>query len=273
MRLAAYEIDGTRYMGVVGTEGVFTIGTLDGFYKDVPAGLEAASNPGGKPLALGVEELHLVPPVPDVARVICVGVNYRRHAEEASAKLPSVPNVFARWASTLVADGEKVPLPPGEPRLDWEGELAAIVGSRLYGASEEAAGAAILGYTCFNDLSTREHQMAASQWTLGKNADGSGPIGPVVVTPDEVGDPYNLQLTTRVNGETMQSASTGDMIFRAPKVLAYVSEVMSLRPGDVLATGTPDGVGFARKPPIFLGSGDRVEVEIEKIGILRNTIA
>lgn len=271
MRFVGYARGGSEHMGLVVAGEVAPLGPIEAFYADVEAGLDAARTPGATRLALG--DLEIVPPVPRGARVLCVGVNYRRHAEEASAKLSSVPTIFLRWASTLAGEGQKVPLPPGEASLDWEGELAVIVGSALYGASEEEAAGAILGYTCFNDLSARGYQLATSQWALGKNADSSGPIGPVVVTPDELGDPYDLRLETRVNGEPMQSASTADMIFRAPQVLAYASGVMTLRPGDVLATGTPEGVGFTRQPPILLGSGDQVEVDIERIGVLHTVVA
>lgn len=271
MRLVAYDEGGIRQIGVLLGEEVAALGALEEFYAGLPNSLAAASEPAGARLPLA--SLRLAPPVPLGARVLCVGVNYRSHAEESAAALPEMPNIFARWGSTLVGDGSSVPLPPGEPRLDWEGELAAILGAPLYGAGEADVEAAILGYTCFNDLSARGHQKATSQWTLGKNADRSGPIGPVVVTSDEVGDPYDLELTTRVNGAVMQHARTSEMIFRVPRVVAYAAEVMSLRPGDVIATGTPEGVGHTRRPPLFLGNGDRVEIEIERIGVLHTTIS
>jgi 2,4-diketo-3-deoxy-L-fuconate hydrolase len=270
MRLFAYDHDGTRWMGVLVGEEVAPLASVVDFYADTEGHLAKAAEPGGgrRP----VDDLVPVPPVPETARVLCVGVNYRAHATEAAVDVSAVPTVFARWPSTLVGDGTPVPLPAAEPRLDWEGELAAILKAPLRGATEAEAEAAILGYTCFSDLSTRGFQMATSQWTLGKNGDATGPIGPVIVTPDELGDPYALHLETRVNGKAMQSASTGDMIFRAPAVLAFASGAMTLRPGDVLATGTPEGVGFSRNPPIFLQPGDEVEVDIERIGVLRNRI-
>lgn len=270
MRLFAYDNGGERWMGVVVGEQVVPLAAVADFYADPEGHLARAARAAGDRLPL--DDLVPVPPVPQTARVLCVGVNYQAHSAEASVAVSEVPTIFARWPSTLVGDGTPVPLPAAEPKLDWEGELAAIIAAPLRGATEAEAEAAILGYTCFDDLSTRGYQMATSQWTLGKNGDATGPIGPVVVTPDELGDPYRLHLETRVNGKVMQSASTADMIHKVPAVLAWASGAMTLRPGDVLATGTPAGVGFSRTPPIFLQPGDEVEVEIERIGVLRNRI-
>jgi 2-keto-4-pentenoate hydratase/2-oxohepta-3-ene-1,7-dioic acid hydratase in catechol pathway len=222
--------------------------------------------------AISISDAIYVPPVPTTSRILCLGLNYLKHAEEQGDELPSTPTVFARYRSTLTGHLTEVPIPSDDDRFDWEGELAVIIGRPLKDAAPEEAEAAILGYTCFNDLSSRGYQWATSQWTLGKNADKSGPIGPVVVTPDELGDPYKLKIETRVNGATMQSGSTSDMMFRAPETISYISRTMTLLPGDVLSTGTPDGVGFARTPPIYLKGGDTVEVEIEGIGILSNRI-
>lgn len=289
MRYVAYEDAGERVMGVVATSGVVPVMALDAFYGDVAAARQEATEAllragesvegsgttraGGashEPRALA--GLALVPPVPTTARVLCLGLNYRAHVEESAAEVSGAPTVFGRFASTLACDGDEVRVPAGDDRLDWEGELAMVIGSRLESASEEEAAAAVVAYSCFNDLSARGYQNATSQWTLGKNADGTGPIGPVLVGAEDIPDPYDLHIETRVNGQVMQSASTGDMIFRAPEVLAYASGSMALLPGDVLVTGTPEGVGFTRNPPIYLRPGDLVEVEIERIGVLRNTI-
>jgi 2-keto-4-pentenoate hydratase/2-oxohepta-3-ene-1,7-dioic acid hydratase in catechol pathway len=201
-----------------------------------------------------------------------VGLNYRMHAKEAGLPIPEHPAFFGRWTVSLVSDGTPVPVPRGEPGLDWEVELAAVVGRPLSRADPESALAGVFGYAAFNDLSAREHQMHSRLWTLGKNADRSGPFS-AVVTADEVGDPREgLRLRTRVNGETVQDASTADMIFSVGEVLAYLSEVMTLNPGDVIATGTPQGVGFKRSPPRYLGPGDTVAVEIERVGAVANPI-
>ncbi len=240
------------------------------FYADLPEWLaQAASLPGGRSYRTEIDE---VPAVPASARVLCVGLNYRSHAEEAGLPIPEHPAFFGRWTVSLVADGTPVPVPSSEPGLDWEVELAAVVGRPLAGVGPDQALAGVFGYAAFNDLSARRHQMHSPLWTLGKNADCSGPFS-AVVTADEVGDPrVGLRLRTRINGETVQDASTADMIFPVGELLAYLSEVMTLNPGDVIATGTPQGVGFKRTPPRYLGAGDTVAVEIERIGSVANRI-
>jgi 2-keto-4-pentenoate hydratase/2-oxohepta-3-ene-1,7-dioic acid hydratase in catechol pathway len=270
MRLAAFDDDGVATMGVVDGSVLSPLCSVDAFYAEVDQWLARAAHvdTAERPL----ETVRFVPPVPDTARVLCVGLNYRSHAAEANEDLPAAPNVFARWANTLVVGDTPVPVPPREDGLDWEGELAVVVGRSLLNGTVEQAREAILGYACFNDLSARTFQMAVSQWTLGKNADRSGPIGPVIVTRDELPDVDSLLLETRVNGETVQSAKTDQMIFKPDDVLAYASGSLTLHPGDVLATGTPEGVGFLRTPPRLLHAGDRVEVEIESIGVLRTSI-
>jgi 2,4-didehydro-3-deoxy-L-rhamnonate hydrolase len=271
VKLIAYSQDGTATIGVVGADGIVGLGTVDEFYRDVSSGLRRAAA-AEQEVGIDPSGLTLLPPVPATSRVLCVGLNYRAHAAEASRELPSAPNIFGRWPSTLVGADAPVPVPVGETHFDYEGELAAVVGGYLRAATQDEAQAAVLGYTCFNDLSARDFQGRTSQWSLGKNADRSGPIGPWIVTADEITDPYELRLSTRVNGETLQEVKTGDMIFPVAEILAYASQCMTLRPGDVLATGTPEGVGYLRNPPITLTGGDVVEVDIEQIGVLRTPI-
>lgn len=234
------------------------------FYADLPAALAAAAalTGGDRPRAEVLE----APAVPPSARVLCVGLNYRRHADEAGMKLPEHPAIFGRWTASLVPDGTPAPVPPGEPGWDWEVELAAVVGRPLKGATAQEALAGVFGYAAFNDLSARTHQLHSRLWTVGKNADASGPISPIT-TADQAGDPgTGWRLTTVVNGEIMQDGSTADMVFGVGELLAYLSEVMTLNPGDVIATGTPDGVGFKRTPPRYLGPGDSVTVTVEHVG-------
>jgi 2,4-didehydro-3-deoxy-L-rhamnonate hydrolase len=240
------------------------------FYVDVDRWVaHAAALPGGQSDRGAVEE---VPAVPAAARVLCVGLNYRLHAEEAGLPIPEHPAFFGRWTASLVSTGTPVPVPLGEPGLDWEVELAAVVGRPIARADPDTALASVLGYAAFNDLSAREHQLHSRLWTLGKNADRSGPLS-AIVTADEVGDPRRgLRLQTRVNGEVVQDGSTADMIFSVGQILAYLSEVMTLNPGDVVTTGTPQGVGFKRTPPRYLTPGDLVEVEIEGIDAVANPI-
>jgi 2-keto-4-pentenoate hydratase/2-oxohepta-3-ene-1,7-dioic acid hydratase in catechol pathway len=269
MRLLAFRDGDTPTMGVVVGERVVALAPIPEFYADVPGWLQRAGRitEGGRPVA----EVALVPPVPETAKVICAALNYASHAAETGGKLPDHPNLFARWAATLVPDGTPVPVPATEPGLDWEVELAVVVGAPLIDVAPAEVAAGVLGYTVFNDLSARVHQLANRQWALGKNSDRSGPIGSMVVTADAI-DAGSLHLETRVNGEVMQSGSTDDMIFSVAELLAYASRTITLRPGDLIATGTPPGVGFVRQPPVYLTPGDVVEVEVEGIGVVRTPI-
>lgn len=247
------------------------VSSVDEFWSAPSVGLAAARH--ALPSSVTLDQVEQLPPVPPTARVLCAGRNYAAHAAEANLRVPKRPDLFGRWPSTLTVSGRPVPVPPREQRLDWEGELAFVLGSHLRDATAEQARAAILGYLCFNDLTARDYQRAGNQWTLGKNADFTAPIGPWLVTTDEVAEPVRLRIVTRVNGEVVQDGSTADMIFSAPEIAAYASGAMTLWPGDVIATGTPDGVGFTRQPPRFLHPGDTVEVEIEHIGCLVTPIA
>jgi 2,4-diketo-3-deoxy-L-fuconate hydrolase len=240
------------------------------FYADVDRWLAHAATLTGGQSDRG--EVNEVPAVPPAARVLCVGLNYRLHADEAGLPIPEHPAFFGRWTASLVSTGTPVPVPLGEPGLDWEVELAAVVGKPIARADPDTALAGVLGYAAFNDLSARQHQMHSRLWTIGKNADRSGPLS-AIVTADEVGDPRNgLRLQTRVNAEIVQDGSTADMIFTVGELLGYLSEVMTLNPGDLVTTGTPQGVGFKRTPPRYLNPGDLVEVEVERIEAVTNPI-
>ncbi len=269
MRYLGLNHDGGRWIATVDGDTATLLTTIDDFYGD-PARwrLEEASGP-----TVALAEVEAVPPVPTTAKILCLGLNYQAHVEETGRERPPAPNVFARWYASLSTHDEVVTVPSGEPGLDWECELAVIIGDHLVDTPAASAMDGVLGYTCFNDLSGRTHQRATSQWALGKNPDGSGPIGPVVVTAEEYGDPYGRAIMTRVNGETMQSSTTDRMLFKIDETIAYVTRATSLRPGDVIATGTPEGVGGSMTPPRFLTAGDEVEVEIDGIGVLRTRFA
>lgn len=249
---------------------VTPIAEVGDFYADLDHWLpEARRTDTG---LLPVSHVELAPPVPPSARVVCIGLNYRAHAAEGDFTPPEHPTVFGRWVASLTAGDTPAPVPAGEPGLDWEGEVAAVVGRRLTDADQASAAAAVLGYAAFNDLTARTAQKLTAQWTLGKNADRSGPMGPLV-TADEVGDLADgLRVRTRVNGETVQDGNTRDMIFSVAELLSRISRAFTLEPGDVLATGTPEGVGYVRRPPRFLRPGDVVEVEIDRLGVLRTPI-
>jgi 2-keto-4-pentenoate hydratase/2-oxohepta-3-ene-1,7-dioic acid hydratase in catechol pathway len=269
MRLVSFLDAGTPTIGVVVGGGVFPLAPIDAFYADVPGWLRRAAEANGEPRPL--DGLELAIPVPATAKVICAALNYASHAAETGGRVSEHPNLFARWAATLVPAGVPVPVPRTEPGLDWEVELAVVVGAPLIDVGPDEVAAGVLGYTVFNDLSARAHQQASRQWALGKNSDRSGPVGSTIVTADSL-DAAGLHLETRVNGEVMQSGSTADMIFSIAELLAYASRTITLRPGDLIATGTPPGVGFVREPPVFLVPGDVVEVEVEGIGMVRTPV-
>lgn len=219
---------------------------------------------------LPISSVELAPAVWPGARVLCVGLNYRAHAAEGGNPIPDYPAIFGRWTRSLVTDGDTVPAL--DEKLDWEGELGVVIGREAADVDEAAGLEAVFGYAPFNDISARTYQRHTPQWTPGKNMDRSGAIG-AVVTADEVGDPIDgLALQTRLNGELMQNGNTDDMIFPVGKVISYLSQIMTLYPGDVIATGTPSGVGYARNPPVLMKPGDEVEVSIERIGSVRSFI-
>jgi 2-keto-4-pentenoate hydratase/2-oxohepta-3-ene-1,7-dioic acid hydratase in catechol pathway len=202
-------------------------------------------------------------------------LNYLRHAAEGrfrDQELPKFPSLFARWTQSLTVGGAEIPVPSNEEGLDWEGEVVAWVGAPLVDATPEEALAAVLGYSTFNDVTARRAQKLTSQWILGKNADRSGPLGPMIPAED-VGDLVRgLRVQTRVNGETVQDGNTEEMVYSVGDTLSLISHTLTLRPGDLLATGTPAGVGYARTPPRLLQPGDSVEVEVDGLGVLRNSI-
>lgn len=266
--------DGAVSVGLLSDDGVQVspVATLEEFWDDPTAFLRGRSIGSGVVAATDVE---LVPPVLPRARVICIGLNYVDHVAEgsfAAEGMPPHPTLFARWTSSLTVDGAAVPVPLDEDGLDWEGEVVAYVGRTLVDADPDEALAAVVGYSTFNDLTARRAQKLTSQWILGKNGDRSGPLGPLVPAT-EVGDLRDgLRLETRVNGEVVQQGRTDQMVYTVGETLALVSRTFTLRPGDLLATGTPSGVGYSRTPPWLLHPGDEVEVEVERLGVLRNVV-
>jgi len=211
-------------------------------------------------------------PVPRPGKVICIGLNYRDHATESNMAIPERPVVFSKFATSVIAPGEAVVLPATSQQVDYEAELAVVIGRRAKNVSANNALEYVLGYTAFNDVSARDFQFADGQWQRGKSCDTFAPMGPFIVTTDKIPDPHKLSIKLRLNGKTMQDSNTDQLIFGVPELIAFLSETITLEPGDVIATGTPPGVGFARKPPVFLKHGDEMEVEIEKIGTLGSLI-
>ncbi|ESX84584.1 fumarylacetoacetate hydrolase family protein [Mesorhizobium sp. LNJC405B00] len=214
----------------------------------------------------------LLPPIPFPPKIICVGRNYGKHAEEAGRPISEIPIIFARFAKTLVAPGGKVVVPRVSHQLDWEGELAVIIGKGGRYISRQHALDHVAGYSIFNDVTVRDYQFRISQYTAGKNFANSGPFGPYLALRDEITDPHALQITTTLNGEVVQSGNTSEMLFDIPAIIEHLSEFIDLEPGDVIPMGTPAGVGFTRKPPRFLTHGDVISVEIEGLGTLSNPV-
>jgi 2-keto-4-pentenoate hydratase/2-oxohepta-3-ene-1,7-dioic acid hydratase in catechol pathway len=211
-------------------------------------------------------------PVPRPGKVICIGLNYRDHAAESKMSIPERPVVFSKFATAVIAPGEPVVLPATSTQVDYEAELAVVIGRRAKSVSATRALDYVLGYTCFNDVSARDFQFADGQWQRGKSCDTFAPMGPAIITTDAVPDPHNLSIKFVLNGRTMQDSNTNQLIFRVPELIEFLSQTITLEPGDVIATGTPAGVGFARKPPVFLQPGDKMEVVIEKVGWLNNAV-
>jgi len=218
-----------------------------------------------------VENIHLGPPIPDPDKIICLGLNYETHAEEAGFKPPEVPILFAKYRNTLTGPASPIILPEMSQEIDYEGELAVVIGKRGKDIPLEHALEQVAGYMALHDVSARDLQFRSGQWLSGKTLDTFAPCGPALVV-NEITDPQNLNISTRLNGKTLQNSNTKHMIFPVAESIAYISQLMTLEPGDIIATGTPEGVGFKRTPPIFLKDGDIVEVEIEKIGTLRNPV-
>jgi acylpyruvate hydrolase len=219
-----------------------------------------------------LEEVELGPPVPDPDKIICLGLNYREHATELQMGTFQVPPLFAKFRNALCGPTSPIVLPRLSEQVDYEGELAVVIGRRCKDVSEREALACVAGYTIMNDVSARDLQMQTSQWTAGKTLDSFAPMGPGIMPASDIPDPQTLQITTRVNGVTLQEGNTRDMIFPVSRTVAFLSSLMTLEPGDLIATGTPSGVGFKRQPPVFLKAGDIVEVEIERIGTIRNPV-
>jgi 2-keto-4-pentenoate hydratase/2-oxohepta-3-ene-1,7-dioic acid hydratase in catechol pathway len=279
MRLATYRVE-DRYRAAVETEGgPIDAGSLLG---GDPVGVKALLASGrlddladadagsGNPLPEGAA---LGPPVPDPDKIVCIGLNYRSHAAEAGLDPPNLPPIFAKYRNALVAAGEEVALPAASEKVDYEAEVAFVVGRRAKEVSAEEALDHVAGYTLLNDLSARDLQFATPQWMPGKVFDGAAPCGPALVTPDETGPHDGITFKLELNGETMQDGETSDLIFSIPELMAHLSRWMTLEPGDIVATGTPSGVGSVRDPRVWLEPGDEIVISSPTLGRLETRIA
>jgi 2-keto-4-pentenoate hydratase/2-oxohepta-3-ene-1,7-dioic acid hydratase in catechol pathway len=279
MKLLSFTVSGRDSWGaLVGDDGVVDLGrrlggrypTLrDAIAADASVALAGAAAGASPDFTLAQIAYRL--PLPEPARVFCIGRNYKGHVAEAGMKLPEQPSLFLRLAASLVAHGQALVRPRVSTDMDYEGELALVIGKPGRHIARAAALEHVFGYTIFNDGSVRDYQFKHSL-TVGKNFARTGSAGPWIVTRDGVPDPAQLTLSTRLNGVEVQHTKTDDLIFDIPTIIGYISTFTPLEPGDIIATGTPEGVGFARQPPLWLKPGDAIEVEISSIGTLRNTV-
>ena len=257
---AAARLDGDTYTLIEGCDDVSEL-LADPDWREVAAAATGTTVPAA------AADLATLLPAP--GKVICAGLNYATHIREMGRELPTYPTLFAKFADSLTGPYDEVVAPAEDPMLDWECELGVVIGADAYRVAEEDAAGCIAGYTVVNDVSMRGFQRRTGEWLQGKIWQSSTPVGPVLVTADEF-DPADAAITTRVNGQLMQQANTGDLVFTAAKLVAYVSTIVTLRAGDLLLTGTPGGVGLAREPQVFLRAGDVVEVEVAGLGRLEN---
>jgi 2-keto-4-pentenoate hydratase/2-oxohepta-3-ene-1,7-dioic acid hydratase in catechol pathway len=211
-------------------------------------------------------------PIARPPKIICIGLNYRDHAAETKMAIPEVPTVFCKFGTAITGAGDPIVLPKNSAKPDYEAEFVVVIGKRGRHIRAEDWREHVFGYTMMNDVSTRDFQMATSQWTMGKTFDTFAPLGPEVVTADEIADPHNLDISLTLNGEVMQNSNTGQLIFQVPRLIEFLSSVFTLEPGDIISTGTPAGVGFARKPPVWLRAGDEVTVRVAGLGELTNPV-
>ncbi len=279
MKLVTFKNGGIESYGVDSGEGILDVGSefkdryprLKSVLSDNACDtLKAAADQQAS--ALPYDEIEFLPVIPNPSKILCIGINYEAHRQETGRPVSDYPTVFMRFADTLVGHAQPILKPLASDRVDWEGELAVIIGRPGRAISKEEALSHVAGYACFNDVSIRDWQRHTGQFSPGKNFPTTGPFGPSMVTADEIPDPHALELITRVNGEEMQRTPTDDLIFDVPALINYISTFTSLGPGDVISTGTPGGVGDARKPPVYMKHGDSVEVEISGIGILKNPV-
>jgi len=284
MRLVTFQESGTERLGVFAGDSVVDLSRAA---PDLPrdlvaliragtdrlAGAERAAKDASAAARIPLARVQFLPPVTQPGKIICLGLNYVDHATEGGHAKPSYPSFFLRVATSLTGHREPIMRPQCSTQLDYEAELAVVIGRRARHLRESDALGCIAGYSCFNDGSLRDYQRKTGQWTIGKNFDRTGGFGPWMVTPDELpAGAAGLSIQSRLNGQVMQNANTRDMLFPVAETIVLLTECLTLEPGDVIVMGTPAGVGYARKPPVWMQQGDTVEIEIEGIGVLSNPI-
>ncbi|WP_422099163.1 fumarylacetoacetate hydrolase family protein [Variovorax sp.] len=282
MKLISYQLNGTDSYGAVTGDRADRVVDLRQIFGERAADLkaliaadllaEAATAVGQASATLALSELQLLPVIPNPGKIVCVGLNYGEHVRETGREITEQPTLFLRVAESQLAHGEDIVLPPESTRLDYEGEIAVVIGRGGRRIAEADAWSHIAGYACYNDGSIRDWQTATPQWTAGKNFWRTGGFGPWMVTRDEITDGRVMTLVTRLNGQEMQRTTTDKLIHSIPRQIAHISAFTPLAAGDVIVTGTPGGVGAKRNPPVWMKPGDIVEIEVDAIGVLRNGI-
>lgn len=275
MKLASYTFQNARHYGVVSEGRVYRLGSRIAEFLELraamPALLPDLPNLSALP-STPLEQIELLPPVPEPEKIICIGLNYRDHAREAGVEIPKYPVFFSKYRNALNGPNAAIVLPRVSQQVDFEAELAVVIGRRGRHIAENEAMDHVAGYMALDDVSARDYQFRGPQWLPGKTFDTFAPCGPFLVTADEIADPHALGIRLRLNGELMQDSNTRELIFGIPQLIAYISDIVTLAPGDIISTGTPPGVGYARKPPVYLKAGDVVEVEIDQVGSIRNPV-
>jgi 2-keto-4-pentenoate hydratase/2-oxohepta-3-ene-1,7-dioic acid hydratase in catechol pathway len=279
MRISSFQHQGRSSYGVVADDGLIDVGRHLGdrfptlrsvLANDALAEVSRAAD--GRSPDVGLDAIRFLPVIPDPGKILCAGLNYEKHRLELDMPQFDHPPFFIRFADTQLGHGEPILKPKVSDAVDFEGELALVIGRAARNVAEADALSYVAGYSCYDDVSIRDWQFHTSLMTSGKNFPATGPFGPWLVTTDEIPDPAALELTTRLNGEVVQNSPVSDLIFSVPVLLAYITTFTSLEPGDVVLTGTPGGVGFRREPPLFMKAGDVIEVEISGIGTLSNSV-
>jgi 2-keto-4-pentenoate hydratase/2-oxohepta-3-ene-1,7-dioic acid hydratase in catechol pathway len=280
MRLVGFKKNGYSGPGILHGSGVFPLRDIG--FEDALSFIAAGTkerdrvqklvNNASPREVLPLDSVRLTAPIPRPPKILCIGLNYRDHAIESKMEVPSVPTVFAKYGNAVVGPGEPIVLSAATQKPDYEAEFAVVIGKRAKHVPRSEWQDCVFGYTIVNDVSARDVQLATTQWTLGKSFDTFAPIGPHIVTADEVPDPHVLDISLSIGGETLQHSNTRELIFGVPDLIEYISRMLTLEPGDIISTGTPAGVGLGRTPPRWLRAGEEVVIDIEKIGTLRNPV-
>ncbi|CAH0308003.1 fumarylacetoacetate hydrolase family protein [Peribacillus simplex] len=285
MKIATFSVQTEQHIGIVQDDQIISLTVLGP--EEFPACMKKFIERGSElrsraeqlieqrvndDAIFNLSEVKILPPIAKPDKIICVGLNYFDHCKETGMEPPDSPVIFSKYANAIAGHNDAIEIPINSTEVDFEAELAFVIGREAKHVSEEEAYDYVFGYTIMNDISARDLQFQDGQWSRGKTADTFAPFGPVVVTHDEVGDPHNLAISLELNGEIMQDSNTSNLIFTVPKIISFLSQSMTLKPGDLIATGTPPGVGMGRNPKIWLKNGDRMNVSIERIGTLSNYV-